>query len=57
MALRPPSGELPLPGPGDLASTALLLDIDGTILDLAITPGSVFVSDSLRASLQEMHGK
>jgi trehalose 6-phosphate phosphatase len=57
MALRPPSNEPALPGPGDLGSIALLLDIDGTILDTAITPGSVVVSDSLRSSLKELHAK
>jgi trehalose 6-phosphate phosphatase len=32
-----------------------LLDVDGTIVDMAITPGSVTVSDSLRKSLSELH--
>jgi trehalose 6-phosphate phosphatase len=44
-----------LPGPHDLRSIALLLDVDGTIVDMAITPGSVTVSDSLRTSLRELH--
>jgi trehalose 6-phosphate phosphatase len=57
MALRPSSIASALPGPGDLESTALLLDIDGTILDVAITPGSVVVSDALRSSLKELHAK
>src|ERR1700678_3261218 len=57
MALRSSSTESALPGPGDLESIALLLDIDGTILDLAITPGSVVVSDALRSSLKELHAK
>jgi trehalose 6-phosphate phosphatase len=52
-----PRHEPALPGPGDLNSTALLLDIDGTILDLATTPGSVIVSDSLRSSLAQLHHK
>ena len=43
------------PGPHDLRSIALLLDVDGTIVDMAITPGSVTVSDSLRKSLSELH--
>ncbi len=46
-----------LPGPGDLRSIALLLDVDGTILDTAITPGSVVVPESLRSSLQVLHAK
>ena len=51
------SGEPRLPGPGDLASMALLLDVDGTILDIAITPGSVIVPESLRSSLETLHAK
>jgi len=57
MALHQPLNEPALPGPNDLGSIALLLDIDGTILDVAITPGSVVVSDALRASLSELHAK
>lgn len=57
MALRPSSVDSALPGPGDLESTALLLDVDGTILDVAVTPGSVVVSDALRSSLQGLHAK
>jgi len=45
------------PGPGGLGSVALLLDIDGTILDMAITPGSVIVSGSLRSSLTDLHAR
>jgi trehalose 6-phosphate phosphatase len=54
-ALRPPFDGSIFPGPRDLRSIALLLDVDGTIVDMAITPGSVTVSDSLRASLHELH--
>jgi trehalose 6-phosphate phosphatase len=57
MALRSPSDEPALPGCGDLGSIALLLDIDGTILDMANTPGSVIVSDALRSSLKQLHLK
>lgn len=57
MALRPSSNEPALPGRGDLGSIALLLDIDGTILDTAITPGSVVVSESLRWSLAQLQVK
>lgn len=39
----------------DLASVALLLDVDGTLLDVAPTPSSVEVSDSLKASLEALH--
>jgi trehalose 6-phosphate phosphatase len=38
----------------DLSSVALLLDIDGTILDVAPTPTSVVVPETLRASLAEL---
>jgi trehalose 6-phosphate phosphatase len=51
------SSEPPLPRPGDLGSTALLLDVDGTILDMAITPESVVVPDSLCSALEELHVK
>src|SRR5271169_1732003 len=54
---RPSSSELQLPGQGDLGAVALLLDVDGTILDTAITPGSVVVPGSLRSSLGELHAK
>jgi trehalose 6-phosphate phosphatase len=54
-ALRPPFNNSILPGPHDLRSIALLLDVDGTIVDMAVTPGSVTVADSLRASLRELH--
>jgi trehalose 6-phosphate phosphatase len=57
MALRPPLSESTLLGPLDLESIALLLDVDGTIVDMAITPRSVTVSDSLRSSLKELHSK
>jgi trehalose 6-phosphate phosphatase len=51
------SGGPQLPRPEDLATIALLLDVDGTILDTAITPGSVVVPGSLRSSLSELHAK
>lgn len=57
MALRSPINGAPLSGAVDLGSVALLLDIDGTILDMAVTPGSVVVSDALRSSLQQLHAK
>src|ERR1700722_17737644 len=54
-AERSPFNGAARPGPHDLRSIALLLDVDGTIVDMAITPGSVSVSDSLRKSLSELH--
>ena len=46
-----------MPRPDDLGSVALLLDVDGTILDTAMTPGSVVVPESLRSSLSELYTK
>jgi trehalose 6-phosphate phosphatase len=46
-----------LPRPGELRAIALLLDVDGTILETAITPGSVVVPSSLRSSLRELHAQ
>jgi trehalose 6-phosphate phosphatase len=40
--------------PADLGKLALLLDVDGTILDLAPTPREVFVSHALRATLARL---
>jgi trehalose 6-phosphate phosphatase len=54
---RPSSCEPLLSKPDDLKSIALLLDVDGTILDTAITPESVEVPGSLRSSLKELHAK
>jgi trehalose 6-phosphate phosphatase len=44
---------IPLPSP-NLRDIAVLLDIDGTILDIAPTPGAVIVSASLRRSLSRL---
>jgi trehalose 6-phosphate phosphatase len=41
----------------DLSSIALLLDVDGTILDTAATPRSVVVPDSLLSSLERLYVK
>jgi trehalose 6-phosphate phosphatase len=54
---RSSSDEGEFPGPDELSSIALLLDVDGTILDTASTPGSVVVPGSLRSSLEELHAK
>ena len=45
------------PGPRDLGAVALLLDVDGTLLDIALTPSSVTVPDKLRTSLGELYGR
>jgi trehalose 6-phosphate phosphatase len=39
----------------DLTSDALLLDVDGTLLDIAITPASVVVPQGLVSCLGELH--
>jgi trehalose 6-phosphate phosphatase len=44
-----------LPDAGDIDKIALLLDVDGTILDLAVAPESVVVPGSLRSSLGHLH--
>jgi trehalose 6-phosphate phosphatase len=46
-----------LPVPGDLRSVALLLDIDGTIIDVAPTPADVEVPHCLRGTLADLHTK
>src|SRR4030088_2362455 len=43
------------PGPFDLGAIALLLDVDGTILDIAVTPASVVVPHSLCSCLSALH--
>src|SRR5262245_64691608 len=40
--------------PADLKQFAFLLDVDGTILDLAPTPREVFVSHELRDTLTRL---
>ena len=37
--------------PANLEKTAILLDVDGTLLDLAPTPREIFVPHSLRDTL------
>jgi len=44
------------PSAPDLRQTALLLDVDGTIVDIAPTPREVFVSASLRGTLERLLG-
>jgi trehalose 6-phosphate phosphatase len=50
-ASSPPSR---LPKDIDLRQTALLLDVDGTLLDIAATPDGVVVPSSLRSSLSTL---
>ena len=42
-------------GPIDLAQVTILLDVDGTILDVAATPQGVVVPASLVRTLDELH--
>ena len=52
--IAPPPGGFPSFDPG---SDALLLDIDGTILDIAITPEAVRVPESLKTSLSTLRDR
>ena len=49
-----PDVEQHSPLPTDLARLAILLDVDGTLLDLAPTPREVFVSHALRETLARL---
>ncbi len=49
-----PKSSRPPPFPADLERTAILLDVDGTILDLAPTPREVFVPHALRETLRRL---
>src|ERR1700757_394551 len=40
--------------PANLEKTAILLDVDGTLLDLAPTPREIFVPHSLRDTLARL---
>jgi trehalose 6-phosphate phosphatase len=51
---RSPRESIPSPGSIDLSRTALLLDVDGTLLDIAPTPAGVVVSPNLRSSLSDL---
>jgi trehalose 6-phosphate phosphatase len=44
-------------GPIDIAKVAILLDVDGTILDVAATPQGVVVPASLVRTLGELHAR
>lgn len=45
---------LPVPDSLRLSRTALLLDVDGTLLDIATTPEGVVIPETLRASLRSL---
>lgn len=51
---RRKSRALPSPGTVDLRRTVLLLDVDGTLLDIATTPTGVVVPKSLRPALRKL---
>src|SRR5208282_2520646 len=48
---------LPLPALPPIARAALLLDLDGTLLDIAPTPDAVVVPPDLIASLSALRGR
>jgi trehalose 6-phosphate phosphatase len=48
------AGALPSPDSIDMNRTALLLDVDGTLLDIAATPAGVVVSATLRSTLSDL---
>jgi trehalose 6-phosphate phosphatase len=52
--IRRPLGGSPPPDNPDIKRTAFLLDVDGTILDIAATPSGVVVSQSLRTTLKRL---
>lgn len=57
IAAQPHSSEPSPPTDVDLASTALLLDVDGTLLDIAPTPDAVVVPPTLRQILGDLIGR
>jgi len=51
---RRPSKAIPSPDAIDVAATALLLDVDGTLLDIASTPDGAVVPAPLAATLRNL---
>ena len=45
------------PNPSDFSRFALLLDVDGTLLDIAPTPQAVYVPETLRGTLTMVRGR
>ena len=48
---------LPPPPRADVASIALFLDVDGTMLDIALRPDAVVVEPTLRQTLSTLHAR
>src|SRR5690242_2158912 len=48
---------LPPPPRADIASVALFLDVDGTMLDIAVRPDAVVVEPALRETLSTLHDR
>jgi trehalose 6-phosphate phosphatase len=51
---RGTSRAIPSPDSIDVARTALLLDVDGTLLDIAVTPDGVVVPPALASTLRDL---
>jgi len=49
------STTLPAPPPADVATIALFVDIDGTLIDFATHPDAVIVDETVRASLRTIN--
>src|SRR3954447_13924757 len=48
---------LPPPPRADIATLALFVDVDGTLLDIAMRPDAVVVEPSLRETLRALHAR
>jgi trehalose 6-phosphate phosphatase len=48
---------LPPPPRADIATLALFVDVDGTLLDIAARPDAVVVEPALRATLRALHAR
>jgi trehalose 6-phosphate phosphatase len=48
---------LPAPPQADVATLALFVDVDGTLLDIAARPDAVIVDASLRRTLMRLHAR
>ena len=51
------SPDLPAPPPARVATMALFVDVDGTLLDIAARPDAVIVDSSLPSTLRRLHAR